>query len=420
MRTKQRRWPHVAGALCATAAIAFVAGCGGTDDAGGSGGGDEKGPIKIGSVLDVTGVQNVEGKAMYDATKLAIEDINSSGGILGRKLELKFYDAQSDQSKYAQYANQLALKDKPDVAMAGISSASREAIRPVFGRNKILYFYNELYEGGVCDKNTFATGVVPSQSLAALIPWAVEKYGKRVYVIGADYNFGQISANWAADYVKQAGGTVVGKSFIPLESSNFGSVVDDIQRLKPDVVYSALVGTNHVAFYRAYAAAGLADDMNIVSSTFGLSNENGILQPSETKGINVAYPYIQTLETPENKAFLEKWAAKYGKDHAALPDSAVAVWNGLHLWAKGVEKAGTTDRDAVIEALESGISIDSPSGKVTLDGKSHHVLQSVSIAETDGKRGFKIVDTKNDVAPKFEQQACDLQGKPATNKQFTP
>lgn len=399
-------------------AILATSACGGSSESAGDAGGD--GPIKVGSVLDETGPLNIYGAAMADATKLAVQDLNENGGVLGRQLELVSYDAQSDNAKYTQFATQLAQRDGVAVIHGGITSASREAIRPVANRTDTLYFYNEQYEGGVCDRNTFNTGVVPSQQLAALVPYAVEEFGKNVYVVAADYNYGRISADWVEKYAKEAGANVVKSEFIPLEASEFGSVINNLQTIKPDVVVSLLVGGNHIAFYRQFAAAGLGSSIGLVSPTFGLGNEQVVLSPQESKGIVAAFPYFQELDNPENERFVQMWHKEYGKDYAYITDSAVAVWNGWHLWAEAVEKAGSLERDDVIAALESGISIDSPSGEVTMDGPSHHVSQPVSIAETNASKGFALLETREDVAPAFEQSTCDLVKNPDTNEQFTP
>jgi len=407
-----------------TALGALAAGCGGDgDSASGGGGGDgggDKSPIVVGSILDRTGPLNIYGKAMYDATQLAVDDINSNGGVLGRKLQLKFYDAQSAQEKYTQFANQVALRDRAKVVMGGITSASREAMRPIFARNRVLYFYNEQYEGGVCDKNVFNTGVVPSQQLKALIPWAVENVGKRIHVLAADYNYGQISAEWVKRYAQEAGGEVVATDFIPLESSEFGSTIDKLQRTKPDVVVSLLVGGNHIAFYRQFAAAGLGDTMKIVSPTFGLGNEQVVLGGRAAKGITVAYPYFQELDNDTNREFVKRWRERFGADYDYITDSAVTVWNGWHLWADAAKKAGSVEREQVIKALEGDLAIEAPSGPVQMAGGSHHVTQNVSIAETDGKKGFKVLSTQENVPPAYEVEQCDLVANPTTNKQFTP
>jgi branched-chain amino acid transport system substrate-binding protein len=379
-----------------------------------------KDPIVVGSILDETGGLNIYGKAMADSTRLAIEDINNSGGVLGRQLKLVSYDAQSNNANYSQYANQLALRDKVAVIMGGVTSASREAIRPVADRSKTLYFYNEQYEGGVCDKNVFSTGIVPSQQLAPLVDYAVKHYGKHLYVLAADYNYGHISADWVKTYAQKAGAQVVGTDFIPLDVAEFGSVITKLQDSKPDVVVSLLVGGNHIAFYRQFASAGLGGKMTIVSPTFGLGNEQTVLDAKESKGIVAIYPYFQEVKTPANAAFTALWSKKYGADHGYITDSAVAVWNGWHLWAKAVQKAGTTDRAKVIAALESGISIESPSGTVTMDGPSHHVIQNTYFAQANDSHGFTIVGEQKAVPPAFEKEKCDLIRNPGLHSQFLP
>jgi len=424
--TARRRGPNgrPIAVLGIAAMLSLTAACSGSGSGGGAtasqAGGASGGPIKVGSMLDETGPLNIYGKAMSDATKLAIKDINDKGGVNGRQLQLVSYDAQSDNAKYTQYATQLAQRDKVAVVMGGITSASREAIRPILDRTKTLYFYNEQYEGGVCDKNTFLTGVVPSQQLAALVPYAMQKYGKKVYVLAADYNYGRISTQWVEKYATENGGSVLKSEFIPLESSDFGSVINNLQSARPDVVMSLLVGGNHIAFYRQFSSTGLSGTLPLVSATFGLGNEQVVLSPAEDKGVVIATPYIQSLDSPENKRFVELWHAAYGADYPYISDSAVTAWNGWHMWAAAANKAKSVDREAVTKALEGGISIDSPSGKVTMDGKSHHVTQSVSIGETNDKKGFTVLTSKADVPPAFEQQVCDLVAKPDTNKQFTP
>lgn len=275
-----RKWLVSSAAVAITALLGTTAACGPNDASADS----STGPIRVGTILDATGPLNVVGKPKMDATNLAIKDINAHGGVLGRKLKLISYDAQSDNAKYTQYASKLTLQDKVSVIMGGITSASREAIRPVADRSRTLYFYNTFYEGGVCDKNVFLTGPSASQQLAPLIPYATEYFGKRIYVVAADYNFGRISADWTKQYAKEAGGTIVGTDFVPLDSSDFGAVINNLQAAKPDVVVSLLVGGNHSSFYRSFASTGLNKSMKIVSTTFGGGSENVVLAPRESRG----------------------------------------------------------------------------------------------------------------------------------------
>ena len=155
--------------------------------------------IKVASIHDLTGGLGIYGKLMADVLALGVEETNKSGGLLGKQVELITYDPQSTTQLYAQFAQQAAVKDKVAVVMGGITSASREVIRPVLKRFNTLYFYNTQYEGGVCDRNIFCTGVTPAQSVSKLVPYGLKNWGKKVYIIAADYNYGQITADWVKE-----------------------------------------------------------------------------------------------------------------------------------------------------------------------------------------------------------------------------
>ena len=376
--------------------------------------------IAVGSILDATGPINIYGLPMIDATKFTVDAINQGGGVLGRKLRLIEADCQSNNQVYAQNAVKHILDDKVSVLMGGITSASREAVRPVVDRYSAVYFYNEQYEGGVCDKLVFCTGVTPAQQLGVLVPWAAKQHGKKFYTLAADYNYGHISADWVKVYLKAAGGELSGEEFIPLDVVNFDSVIQRLQSAKPDVVMSLLVGGNHIAFYRQFAAAGLKEKMAIVSATFGLGNEQVVLKPQEAEGIVVIYPYFQELDNAVNKDWVAAWRKRFGANYTYITDSACTVWNGWHLWAMAVNKANSLDRDKVIAALETGLTFDSPEGTIRLDPKSHHVVHSVHLAKVNDRNGFSIMESFSDVEPSDTMKVCDLTANPNEHKQYTP
>ncbi len=377
-------------------------------------------PVRVGSLLDESGPLEIYGGPMADATRLAVKHINASGGVLGRQLELVALDAKSDPAEYVTGANQLLNEDLA-VVHAGITSASREAIRPTFTEAGLMHFYNVLYEGGQCDRNLFVTGVVPTQQLQVLIPWAIDNIGPRLYVLAADYNYGQISAEWVRQYAEERGGEIVGEDFFPLDVAEFGSTISDVQSAAPDAVVSLLVGGAHISFYGQYAAAGVNDDIPIVSTTFGLGSEQLAVDADAARNITVAYTYFQELDTPANAEFVAMWYDEYGDDYPYITDLAVSVWDGWHLWAEAVNNAGTLDRAAVIAELESGnVSVDGPKGTITFDGPSHHVIQQVSLAQTNDSQGFDVIATYDDIPPTWEQDTCDLIANPNTDQQFTP
>ena len=367
--------------------------------------------IKMVSILDQSGGLDIYGKPMVDATRLAVEEINAAGGLLDRQIELITYDPQSTIQFYTQYATQAATSDQAHVVHAGITSASREAIRPTLGRFQTLYFYNTQYEGGVCDRNTFCTGSTPAQTVEKLVPYVMNKWGKKVYIIAADYNYGHITADWVKKYVRDHGGESVATEFFPLDVTSFGTTIKKIQAAKPDLVMSALVGGAHVAFYRQYAAAGMNSAIPIASTTFGVGNEHTLISAEEGDGIIVAYGYLQEIDTPANQDFVGRFQAKYGADAPYLNELAARSYEAVYLWAEGVRRAGSLDRMAVIEALESPVSIDGPSGRIAIEPKTHHIVENVYLAELKDQR-FTILESFERQPPTDTLLVCDLQADP--------
>ncbi len=374
------------------------------------------GTIQLGSILDTSGIFDAYGKPMDQAMRLAVKEINDAGGLLGKQVEVAAYDTQSDMALYSQYAQQLTRQDRVDVVHGGILSASREAIRQTMRKTKTLYFYNVQYEGGVCDRNLFATGVTPAQQVEVLVPYAMKKSGPKVHILAADYNYGQITARWIQKFVEDNGGEVVATDFFPLDVSDFGSTITKVQQTAPDLIVAPLVGGAHLSFFRQWAAAGMKDKIPLASTTMGVGNEHKVLTPEEGNGIMVAYNYSQELETAANTTFKEKWQAEYG-DTTAIHELAVSTYQGIMLWAEGVRKAGSVERDAVIEALETGISIDGPAGKVTIDPQTHHATVDVHIMEFDNQ-GMTVIETLPQRAPIDTQAVCDLQTNPDDNTQY--
>ena len=373
--------------------------------------------IKLGSILDTSGIFDAYGKPMDMAMRLAVDDINNAGGLLGRPIEVVAYDTQSDMALYSQYAQQLTREDQVDVVHGGILSASREAIRQILRRSGTLYFYNVLYEGGVCDRNMFINGVTPAQQVEALVPYAMNKVGARtIYILAADYNYGQITAKWIQKYVGDNGGETVSVDFFPLDVSDFGSTIAKIQSTAPDLVIAPLVGGAHLSFFRQWAAAGMKARIPLASTTLGVGNEHKVLTAEEGNGIMVAYNYSQELDTPENAEFKRKWAAAYGDD-TAIHEIAVSNYQGVLTWAAAVREAGSLDRDAVVTALETGISIQGPGGMVTVDAKTHHAVLDVHLMEIENQ-GMTVIDTLPQRQPIDTQAVCDLEVNPDDNQQY--
>ena len=374
-------------------------------------------PIVVASMYDLSGGLEAAGKPMYDVLNFAIDEMNAAGGLLGREIKVVSFDTQTNMQLYAQYAQEAALKNKVAVVHGGITSASREVIRPVLDKYKTLYFYDMPYEGGVCDRNIFIDGLTPAHNTEVLVGHGLKNWGKKVYTLAADYNYGQITSDWVKKYVKDGGGEVLGTEYFPLDATNFGSTISKIQAAKPDWIMTVLVGGGPISFYRQFHAAGLSGKIPIASTTFGGANDQLVLTPEESDGIVVAYNYIESLDNPVNKEFLTKFRAKYGADYPPISDLTMSSYQGMLLWAAGVKKAGTIDRDKMIEALESGISIDGPSGKVTLDPATHHAIFDVHLAVFKDKK-MNLLETFPQRKPADTAAVCDLKKNPREAKQY--
>jgi branched-chain amino acid transport system substrate-binding protein len=374
-------------------------------------------PITVVGIHDASGGLDIYGKPMVATLEYAVDEVNAAGGLLGRPIRLINYDPQSNIQLYTQFATQAATRDRAAVVHGGITSASREAIRPVLRRFNTLYFYNTQYEGGVCDRNCFCTGSTPAQNVQRLVPYVMNKWGKKVYILAADYNYGQITSRWVTKFFREGGGDAAAVDFFPLDVTNFGPAIQKIQAARPDIVMSVLVGGAHVSFYRQWAAAGMKSRIPMASTTFGGGNESLLLSPEEADGITCAFSYFQEVDNPANKAFLEKFRAKFGANTPYLGgELAMRTYVGFHLWAEGVRRARTIDRLKVIEALGTGVSFDGPPGKTTLDPKTNHVTLDVYVAEVKN-RGFNVLQHFPNSPPSDTQSVCDLQAEPNANRQ---
>jgi branched-chain amino acid transport system substrate-binding protein len=376
-------------------------------------------PVKIGLLEDQSGNFAIAVIPKIQATQLAIEEINAKGGILGRQIKLTHYDTQSDNTRFQEFARRLIQQDKVDVIFGAFSSASREAIRPIMDRSKQLYFYNNQYEGGVCDANVFVTGAVPEQQFSTLIPWMMQKYGKKVYTIAADYNFGQISAEWVRNIVKQNGGTMAGEEFIPLSVSQFSQTIQNIQKAKPDVLVTLLVGANQASFYEQQASANLSVPM-ASSVNVGQAYEHKRFKAPALKDMYVTANYIEEIDSPASNDFKKRFRAKF-PDAPYINQEAANAYNVVYLYKAAVEKAKSTDMKAVRKALESGdICTDGPSGKVCIDPKSHHQSHTIYLVHVKADHSVEIPKVWDDIKPYWlGEVGCDLSKKDDFS-QYTP
>jgi branched-chain amino acid transport system substrate-binding protein len=381
--------------------------------------GESAEPIKIGLLESQSGNFALVAGPKVRAAQLAVKEINDKGGVLGRPLVLVAMDGQSDNRRFQELTRLLIQREKVDVLMAGYASAEREAIRPIVDQYKMLYFYNNQYEGGVADKYTFCTGPVPEQQIDQVVDYCISQFGPRMYILAADYNFGQLSAKWTHVIAEKYKGEVVGEEFVPLSVTQFSSSIEKIQAARPDFIVVYLVGDNHAAFFPQAQAAGInlpyATSVNVAQGY-----EHKRFPPPTLKNMYIAVHYVEELDIPENREFVKRFHALF-PDEPYIGEQTEDEYIGVHFYALAVEKAGTTDKAKVIEALESGISFVGPEGKITLDPKTHHVTRDIRIVKVDENHRLTFPKTYSQVEPDWlsREKGVDL-AKKAEFVQYEP
>jgi branched-chain amino acid transport system substrate-binding protein len=310
-------------------------------------------------------------------------------GVLGRTIELTAPDPQSDNTQFQALSRRLILEEQADVIMAGFASAEREAIRPIMNQNKMLYFYNNQYEGGVADKYTFCTGAIPEQQIVPVMQYMIKNFGPKIYTLAADYNFGQLSAAWTRAMAPLLKASVIGEEFIPLSVSQFSSSIARIQQAKPDWLMMYITGQNHSNFYPQANAAGLKFPMGS-SINIAQGYEHRRFEPPALARFHVTASYMEEIQTPRNRKFVKRWREMF-PDEPYMAMEGHSAYVATHLYAKAVRLAKTTDKDAVIEALESGIGVEAPAGWVFMDPATHHLSQYIRLARCDEKHDITFV-----------------------------
>ena len=327
----------------------------------------------------------------------AIKEINDAGGVLGRQLEMVFYDGQSDVKRHQELAQKCILDDEVDVVMAGATSSAREAARAVAVENEVIYWHNNQGEGGIADKYSFFTGPIPEQQILTGVSYMIEKYGPKMYILAADYGFGQVSALWTHAAAGLYGGEVVGEEFIPLGNSDFAATIANIQKAKPDFGVFYLVGGAQYNYYPQAAAAG-ANIPAVSTVNVQQGYEHKRYPPPALVDMYIPFAFVEETPTDSARAFVEK-ARAINPDEPYINQMTRCAYVAIHFMALAWERAGTTETMATIAALESGLSFDAPEGPVFLDPATHHLTMDIRMGRVNENHDLEFVHDFGAIEP---------------------
>jgi len=357
----------------------------------------EKKPIVIAVPVGLSGVNSVVAPAVVQSAELSAEELNAKGGILGRPVRVVPLDDESGPAGAVKAFNTAIRQHKADVIITMETSAARNAGAPIAERANVPFIYTSFYEGRACGKYLFVNAWVPEQVVPPLIKFMTdEKNVKRWFAVGSDYAFGRGMIDSAKKTIEQMGGTILGEEYQPLQQSDWTAIISKIRAANPDgIIYSTSGGGPNIDFLKQLKAAGLTLPIGSLSIDELTAEAGG----NAAEGVYYTGDYYTGIDSPENKRFLDAMKKKFGADLKTPNALSQQEYDGVHAYAMAVEKAGTTEADAVIKALPT-VVFNGPRGSVQMN-KEHHAPLPIYLAQVqaDGKtkvlKNFGLIDPRD-------------------------
>jgi urea transport system substrate-binding protein len=361
--------------------------------------------VKVGVLHSLSGTMAISETVLKDVALMTFDEINASGGVMGRKIEAVVVDPASNWPLFAEKARQLISQDKVAAVFGCWTSVSRKSVLPVFEELNGLLFYPVQYEGEELSKNVFYTGAAPNQQAIPAVEYLMSKDGggaKRFVLLGTDYVYPRTTNKILRAFLHSKGiaDKDIDEKYTPFGHSDYQTIVADIKKFAgggKTAVISTINGDSNVPFYKELGNQGLkATDVPVVAFSVGEEELRGV--DEKTLGGPLAgWNYFMSDKNPENYEFKKKWAAYAkaknlpGADKPLTNDPMEATYVGIHMWKQAVEKAKSFDTDKVIVAM-GGQSFKSPDGFVmTMDATNHHLHKPVMIGEVKADGQFNVV-----------------------------
>jgi urea transport system substrate-binding protein len=399
MNMKRRWWIHiVVGALVASAlgASPLASRPARADDT-----------IKIGILHSLSGTMAISETILKDFMLMQVADLNAKGGLLGKKIEPVVVDPASNWPLFAEKARDLLQHQKVAAVFGCWTSVSRKSVLPVFEELNGLLFYPLEYEGEESSKNVFYGGSVPDNKAIPAIKYLMSKKGggiKRFVLEGTDYVYPRTSNKIIRAFLKHEGvaDEDIRENYTPFGYADWQTEVSTIKAFgnqgRATAVISTINGDANVPFYKELGNQGIsAVKIPVIAFSVGEEELKGI----DTKplvGHLAAWSYFESIDTPENKIFIDKWHAYTHDDKRVTNDPMESAYLLFNMWAQAVKKAGTTDVDAVRTAM-IGQTVTSPTGFKATMNANHHITKPVMVGEVRANGQFKVVYQSKPMVP---------------------
>jgi urea transport system substrate-binding protein len=353
--------------------------------------------IKVGILHSLSGTMAISETTLKDVMLMLVEEQNKKGGLLGKQLEPVVVDIASDWPLAAEKARELIEVNKVDAVFGCWTSVCRKSVLPVFEELNSLLFYPVQYEGEESQRNVFYTGASPNQQAIPAVDYLMNEEGVERWVLaGTDYVYPQTTNKILEAYLKDKGVAAedIMINYTPFGHSDWQTIVSDIKNFgssgKKTAVVSTINGDANVPFYRELGNQGIAaEDIPVVAFSVGEEELAG-LDTAPLVGHLAAWNYFMSVDTPENASFIETWHAFIGNEDRVTNDPMEAHYIGFNMWAAAVEKAQSTEADAVIDAIV-GVEVPNLTGGTAVMLANHHITKPVLIGEIQDDGQFDVV-----------------------------
>jgi len=361
-------------------------------------------PIRIGVATDLTGALGFAGTANANVARMVVKQINETGGLLGRQLQLLVEDTASNEAVAIGNVRKLIQRDKVDVVLGGIASSMRNAIKDVVvARGKTLYIYPQLYEGRECTPYVFCTGPTPAQQCDEFIPWLIKGGAKRFALPGANYVWPRTLNAYARKVIEAHGAEVVFEEYYPLDQVDFASTVSRILSNRADVVFNTVIPPGVGPLFKQLSDAGFGKNGGRLACVYYDENTLGINLPGEIEGLASCLDYFKavTQEDRPSATIQSEYERQFpGSSLFAAGSAATGAYRGLKMWEAAVREAGSLDRDAVAAALDHAKVSEGPGGAAEMVPGTRHCRMRMYTAVAKGGKYELVARSASLVDPK--------------------
>jgi len=353
--------------------------------------GDKKGQgsIKIGVLYSLTGTMAISEAPLVDALRLAVEEANQQGGINGAQIEMIVGDCRSDDANCALQAERFIMQDGVQALFGCWTSSCRVAVNNVVKTHHKFLFYPLQYEGMERSSSTIYTGAVPNQQLVPMVAWAMQQRGKRAYLIGSDYIFPRTANHIAKKLLSAKDGQSVAEQYVPLGWQDFDGIVQDIAKRHPDFIVNTLNGDSNRYFFQALKKARIqAEDIPVFSTSIAEA-ELAAIGPELVAGHYAAWNYFMSIDSDENRAFIERFRKRFGQERV-VDDPMESAYIAVKIWVNAMRGIGKRDTDSLLTGLQQQ-TLQAPEGIVSVDSDTVHLWKIARIGQARADGQFDIV-----------------------------